>query len=232
MNEENEELVNETEQEQHALVLKQQVGALVVCDKESFARMESIEKTAKDNIKALKTHLDVAIKEAHAKHKKLTSLLNRITAPFATVAQDARSKCSEWARKERERAKALQREQEAVLAKVAEEERLRQAEALEKAGNSEMAEAVLESPMPVPIAFPKIEVPKVKGERVIWYAEIVDLKKMFAAYGSGKTPIPELDAKQKAQLVAVLGLNGIATGLKSNLSIMLDGVEGRKRYSK
>jgi len=84
----------------------------------------------------------------------------------------------------------------------------------------------------VPVALPKVNEFKIKGEKEIWYAEIVDIKAMFEAYGSGKTPVPELDSKKKDQLCTLLGLNSLAKGLKGNLSAVIAGVEGRKKYSK
>jgi len=79
-----------------ALVLKEKVAALVVCDKETALLAQSIEETAKDNVKMLTEHMEPVISEAHARHKKLTETRKRLTEPFEAVAKEARQKRLAW----------------------------------------------------------------------------------------------------------------------------------------
>jgi len=214
--------------EEMALVLKAKADALTVTDIDSANVATSIEKTAKDNVKMLNEHMDEQIKDAHAKHKKLTVLRDRLTSPFKAISQDARRKYNAWAEEEQRKAEEEQRKLDAEARKQAEDLRLKEAETLEQSGKTEQASAILESPVVIPQQAPVREMPKAKGA-VTWYAKINNAQELFKAWGNGTAAMPELSDKQLESLVTVLKLNDLARALKGNLSKVLPGVEGCKK---
>jgi len=212
-----------------AVVLQEQVGALTVVDDMSFRKMESMAVTARDNVKALKLHMDGPITDANAKHKKLTALRSKLCQPHEAIARDAAGKCNAYTLNQRKIAEAKQRAVDAEARKQAEDARLEAAAELEAQGQSAQAEAVIAAPIaPAPVA-PVADVPKMKGARETWYAVITDPKALFNAWGSGAVPMPQLDEKQLEDLIRVMRLNDLAKAAKGNLSTILPGVESKMK---
>jgi len=202
------------ENEITAVELKAKYDGLEVVDQPSFDAMQALGLTAKEGRKAIEAHMDPQIKEAHAKHKKLTQLRNEKAEPFKAIEQGAKKKCIAY-QQEQERLADLERRRAEAKA---EEERLKRAEAFEKQGDKEAADVVLNAPLP------EIEtasvLPKVKGAQKRWKAEIVDLVALCRAIGDGSYR-PFLLEKRRAleQICVALGLNDEAVRLKEDFNV-------------
>ena len=198
-----------------ALAMTAELGAISpITNDEELQAVGSVFKDAAGNIKVLEAHMKPQIDNAHATHKKLTTLRNTLTAPFKTIRADADKKLSAY-RQEQER---IAREKQAELDKKAREDaeatRLAEAEALEAQGNTEQADAVLEAPIiPEPVA-PVAPIAKVQGlsGRKTYSAEVTDMVALCKAIGDGSQPHNLVTANSTA-------LNGMARALKSNLNI-------------
>jgi hypothetical protein len=91
-----------------------------------------------------------------------------------------------------ERDKKAAEEAEAVR-KAAEEEALKRAEELEKAGDTAAAESVVEAASELPDTVPKAEMARGAfgssvGSKTTWHAEVVDVKEFLKAIIDGKIP--------------------------------------------
>ena len=203
--------------EEMAIVLKGKMESLMVVDTESANLAEAMEKTAKDNAKMLTAHMETQIKDAHAKHKKLTTLRDRLVSPFIAVAKEARSKRIAWTQEEQRKAAEIMRKAQAEAAKQAEEERLAEASVMEAEGDSEGAEAILEAPIE-PVFVPVVEAPKVKGAKELWSANITDCKAMFKALPDSPF-MPDLGSDELAKLATLLKLTKHAVSLKTNFKL-------------
>lgn len=153
-----------------ALVLQKRVGELQIIDEITFNTMASIEATAKDNVKALKAHMDGPIADANAKHKKLTKLRNDLVSPHQEVAKSARRKCIAYSEEQKRIAAEEARKQAEVLRKQEEDARLAVAAKLEAEGKNTQATQVLEAPATPAPSIPVAETVKVKGATVRWSA--------------------------------------------------------------
>ncbi len=209
--------VNTEQFESMALVLVEKAGALVVSNLESANIAESIEKTAKDNEKMLLAHMEPQIKEAHARHKKLTTLRDKLVTPFHEAAQQARQKRIVWTQEEQRKAQEAMRKAQEEAMKQAEEERLAMAAELEKSGDKAQAEAILDAPVE-PVYVPQVETPTVKGAREIWGVEIVDCKALLKALPDSPF-MPDLTQDELGKLATVLKLSKHAVSLKSNFKL-------------
>ena len=207
--------------EETALVLKEKVDSLAVVDQDSANIAESIEKTAKDNYKRLWEHMDTTIKEAHTRHKKLTETRKRLCDPFDEIARNARRKRIDWTQEEQRKAQVAMRKAEDEARKQAEEERITEAEQLEKQGLKEEASAVLDAPV-APVFVPQVEAPSVKGARTKWGMNIVDVNALFKALPDSPF-MPDLTSAELEKLATLLKLTRHATSLKSNFK--LAGIE-------
>jgi hypothetical protein len=86
---------------------------------------------------------------AHKAWKTITETIASFTKPLAEAAKICRDKAYIWKRAEDERRRIEAQRVERENAKKVEDERLRQAEALAKAGKPALADAVLEQPIEV-----------------------------------------------------------------------------------
>jgi len=134
-------------------------------------------KTVKKRVDDL---FDPAVKKAHAAHKELVALKKQFTGPLDNVEHKIKFGMQTWAQEQerirREKEAEIRRQQE----KADEERRLAEAEALEKAGKPEEAEAVLDQPaMVAPVVLPNAQ-PKIEGVsmREVWRFRIVDESKI------------------------------------------------------
>jgi len=198
-----------------ALALREQLTAIEpITNNEELQAVGSVFKDAAGNIKALEAHMEPQIQDAHAKHKKLTTLRNTLTAPFKTLRADADKKLSAYRQEQESKAREEQAKADKIAKDKAEADRLAEAEALEAAGNTEQAEAVLDAPITPEPAAPPPPIAKVDGlsGRKTYSAEVMDMVALCKAIGDGS---------QSSNLVQPnsTALNGMARALKSNLNI-------------
>jgi hypothetical protein len=169
-------LAPERELDTAAMTTLDQARALVIADQDDYdfaaARLKGI-RALQDRLDA---HYDPAIAAAHAAHKASVAMKAEHAKPLEEARKAISSKMGAWkvADDERRRAEAARREEEARRA--AETERLATAEALDKAGRKEEAEAALTAPVMVPTA-PVEEAPRTEGVSVVtrWRAEVADM---------------------------------------------------------
>ena len=198
-----------------ALALRKQLSAIspITSDAE-LQIVGSVFKDAAGNIKVLEAHMKPQIDEAHARHKKLTTLRNKLTAPFHAIKDDADKKLSAYRREQERIAAEARAKAEKEAQEAAEAKRLEEAEALEAQGNIEQASAVLDAPViPEPVA-PPPPIAKVDGlsGRKTYSAEVTDMVALCKAIGEGHANVELVQPNSTA-------LNGMARALKHNLNI-------------
>ena len=199
--------------ETKALQLRGSVDKLVISNQESLVAGKSYLDAANGCMKMIAEHMDGQIKEAHAKHKKLTTLRTRLLAPYQAVEQTLKGKIGTYVAEERKKAIEAARIKEAEIRKAQDEERLAQAATLEAEGEQQAAEAILEAPMPTPRV--EADVPTIHGmhTRVTWKAEVTDKALLIKSAASG-------DKQAEAALEPNMAiLNKLATALKSNMNM-------------
>ena len=213
-----------------ALELKGQYEGLVVKDDASFEAMASFEKTADDNIKAIKAHILPQKDEANRRHKKITLKEKEMIAPWEEVKKGARQKRLTYAAEQKAIADKKRMEAEKEARAKAEAERLEQAKALEESGQHAEAEAAIEAPI-TPVAPPPPEdAPvSVKGAREVWSCEIFDPSALFKAIAEGVCTVPAMGEKELEHLDKALGLSAQAKRMKAAFNV--PGCKAQMRQS-
>jgi len=150
---------------------------------------------------------------AQAAHKGLVEAEKRELAPLLE-AESAIKRAIVAYETEQER---LRRQRAAELAvearRIEEEERLREATALEAAGETALAERVLEAPIDTPaIVVERPKAPTGIAMRTTWRTEIVDKMALIRAVAEGRAEAGLLTVNQSA-------LDGMARSLKGALSV-------------
>ena len=207
--------------ERTAVELRSRVTPLLpIKSDDDYQAVGSLFKTAQANVKGITEHMAGPIEDAHTKHKKLTTLRARLLKPFNELIGDSKRAIGTYSAEQQRIADETQRKANIAAQKVLDDDKLAQAEQAQNEGNSEQADAILEAPTAavcVDVGGPA----KIDGvhTRDKWDVEVYDLKKLFAAYGSGATTIPQLDEKQMDKLISVLQLTKLAGALKSNFNV-------------
>jgi vancomycin resistance protein YoaR len=112
---------------------------------------------------------------AHKAWKTITETIASFTKPLAEAATICRQKAYAWKRAEDERRQIEAQRVERENAKKVEDERLRQAEALAKAGKPALADAVLEQPIEVaPVVAAEVAKPAGMSYRENWTFTILE----------------------------------------------------------
>ena len=203
---------------ENALELKTTVDALQIIDTATFEAMQSYKGTAHANIKAIKEHMKPQIDDAHAKHKKLTTLLKEKISPFEDIKADCHGKLvkfqDEQAKIKREAFLKAKREAE----EKAEAEQIKKAAAMEKLGKTEQAEEIINAPIKVVIEQPDIETPTVKGGREIYTPIIMDVVLLCRAIGDGSCKV-NVTENNLPKLASILGLGKLASAQGINMDV-------------
>jgi hypothetical protein len=186
--------------------------SLVITNEKDYQTAGSIGLECTRRISRVEEELEESRAAADATHKAITRLIVKLTNPYKQIKTIVGQKASDWyqdeLRKRREEAdKARRAEQKRI-----DDEKLAKAEALAEAGDTEMAEAVLEEK--TIISAPKVEAPKVEGmsHRARWTAEVVDFRALVKAVAEGKTALGFLLPNEQA-------LRAQAQSLKAACSI-------------
>lgn len=138
------------------------------------------------NVAALKRSITAAmkpVKEAtHAAHKAATSLENDLLAGPARADVIVRTRMQAYQRAEQLAREKAQREQQEILRKQIEDQRLQQAQTLADAGHVEVAEQLLEAPVVVaPVELPKPTAAGVSVRKIVKF-RIIDPAKINRPY--------------------------------------------------
>lgn len=151
-------------------------------------------------------------KLAHEAHLAVTSLENECLAPDLEAERIIKPKMAAWNFEQERKRRQEQEKAEAEARKQAEDEKIAQAAALEKAGDTAAAEEVMAEPIMIPPIVRPVETPKVPGisYSTVWRARVTDMKALIDAVAAGKAPIAILTVDE-------IALNKIAAALKNTL---------------
>lgn len=150
------------------------------------------------------------VKKANAAWKSLVALRDKMLKPFADAETLVKGRMGQYQWEQNEKRRKEAEQAEAAARKLAEDERLNQAEAAERSGDKAAAEALLDAPI-VPVAAAPVttpEAPKVKGTsyREDWDFQITNPNILPRQYLK-----PDLEAIRK--VVKALGRNANIAGV-------------------
>ena len=187
-------MVEINEVESKALTIIEQAGAVTITDSETYTKAGFFYKDLGTMIKEVKDTFDPICDAANKAHKEATSKRAKYLDPLQNAYKKVKSLMSDYDA-EQERIRRIEEDRLRKIAEEAERKRLeaeRKAEEerilqaaidAEAAGDTNVAEAILEAPVyqpepefvPAPVV-PK-SVPKIQGVsyRTIWSAEVVDM---------------------------------------------------------
>lgn len=202
--------------------LRQEIDPIIVRSEElqviksdqDFSDAGKMLVTIKQLRKKVKEEFGPIVDKAYQAHKAAKALQNKYEEPLKTAEGVLKPAIGSYSAELRRREDEQRRKAEEEARKQAETERLEQAEALEKAGETKVAEAILEAPVVVA----KVTVPETKAEgistRKKWKAEITDMATFVKACvkEEGQANISLLLADTKA-------LDAMAKGLGVNMKI-------------
>lgn len=141
-------------------------------------------KAGNDILKAIDDELDPIIKAAHGVHKSLVAKKAAAREPIERVMRALKTKVADYRRAAEEERRKKELELQAAAKKIEEDKRLEEAAEMEKAGLSDVADAILDAPVDVaPIVLQ--EPPKIKGGitlRTKYSFRIVDPDKIPRSY--------------------------------------------------
>lgn len=183
------------EAEQAALALRSSVDSLTVTDQASHDIAQAYNKQAYQGRKAFHEWFD-PIDDASKKQRQAVIAQGKLVdEPFDYIIKATGAKCAAWVRAEQAKAAEEKRKAEEIARRAAEEQRIKEAEALEAAGMTAAAEAALDAP--ITIAKIEVSVPA-KDEGVsyrdVWSAECVDIMALAQAVVSGKVSTEAIQA--------------------------------------
>lgn len=158
------------EVEQKALSVPEKARSIEIKDNESYIRAGELLKAIKDIRKEIDETFDPIVKKAHEAHKEAVSQKKKAEAPLVEAEGIIKPKIASYQdEQERIRLEEERRLQEEAQ-KQLEEAQLDEAVELERSGQVEEAQAVLQEPIQAPtIVLPKTT-PKVEGvsSRKVW----------------------------------------------------------------
>lgn len=167
---------------ERALTFPDQARALRIADAVSYAQACEFLK----GIKTLRTEIAETfqphITRAHESHKALIKEKADAEAPLADAERITKAALVTYDQQQEQARRAEEARVRAELKRQEEERRLSEAVALEAAGETEDADALLAEPIPVPVVAVQPTTPKVSGisYRETWGAEVVDLAALVA----------------------------------------------------
>ena len=201
------------EAQEQAVTLKAEIDAVQVIDQDSYNAANEIAAKAAKALKKIDETCDPVIDAAHKAHKASLDQKKKLREPIEALKKAVECKMITWYRAEQARADEERRKREEEARIQAEEEALRNAEALQREGMTAAADAVLEAPVVVPKV--TVEEPaKAGGEsyRATWSAEVVDLMALIKSVAEGRQPPAYL-------LPNMTALNGAARMFKGTVQI-------------
>ena len=118
---------------------------------------------------------DPPIAAAHASHKAAIAAKKKVDGPLAEAERVAKGKIGAYQLEQENKRREEQRQREEAAHKAAEDQRLREAEALEAQGQRDEADMVLAQPVAAPVVAAAPPSPKVEGVKMtkLWRFEIV-----------------------------------------------------------
>lgn len=201
------EIVN-TELRTEVLTWPDRARGLRIVDDATFEAAAGVLKAIKGLRQKIADTFDEPIKKAHAAHKAMLAAKAEHEKPLEEAESIIKRTMTSY-RTEQERRAAEERARlEAEARRLEEERRLAEAEALEAAGEADMAMAVLSEPVVMPVVQAPAATPKVEGLSfaTTYGAEVVDMA-AFARFAASTPSMlnllmpngPALNALARAQ---------------------------------
>ena len=167
-----------------ALSIIEQGKAVVIKSSDDYTAAGSLWTTIKGIMKQVDESFDPIIQKAHQAHKEAVAQKAKIYDPLKSAYVYVKKVMSDYDA-EQDRIRKAEEARLRETARKEEEDRLiMEAIAHEKAGEKEIADAIMEEPIYVAPIVLKKEVPKVQGMsfRTIWKFRIIDEKKIPREY--------------------------------------------------
>lgn len=167
------------------------IALIQVVDADSFARAGELKKNIVVMEKRIADYWSPLKDSAHKTWKGLVAKEKEMLDPLAKKKEEQVQIAKKWADEEERKRQEAERQAQEAARKQAEDEALAQAEALEKEGRKEEAEAVVAAPVPVPQVVVRSEVPKGYGGMTTKYysATVTDIMALAKGVVAGTVPI-------------------------------------------
>ena len=169
-----------------AVTLQHNIAAIQVVDAPSFKASQALEATIRDAEKIEVANVQPQIDDAHAKHKRLVGIRNKIKDTYAELKKSLRTKQFSYRDQQQKIADAAARKAAEEARQAAAAEAAARAESLRVQGQAGHAKAVEQAPIPVQAVAAPVAVPKVKGVVTVWKAEVIDKDKFILAAWKGQ----------------------------------------------
>jgi len=194
--------------------LVDQANALVIRDNESYQHAGILLPIIKSMRKKVTETFGETTKKAYIAYKSAKELETRFDAPLVEAETKLKNAMGTWQYEQTMKAEKERRELQEVARKAEEEQKLNIAAALEKEGQTELANTVLEQPVILAPVKSELEPPKVSGVsfRENWKAEVFDLMALVRAVAADLALINLIEPNMQA-------LNGVAKSLKASMNI-------------
>jgi len=156
-----------------------------------------------------------AKKKAYESYQEALRLHDDPIKELSGARKVAKQKCIKWDTEQERIRREEERKLQEEARRQAEEEALAMAQQAADSGDVDLAEAILEAPVPVPpvrIAPTSPPPSRLTSGRSMWKAEVVDIMALVKAVAAGTQPITLIMANEPA-------LNGLARSLKSGMNV-------------
>lgn len=201
--------------EDQALALVDEARSLVIADEPSYQNAALwLRERCKAVLAKVDAVFDPIIRKAHEAHKEAVAQKRIVAAPIEEAERVVKGAIGSYLREQERIRLELQRKADESARKLAEEEALMRAEALEAAGRNEEAEEVISRPLaPMPILASR-SIPKAAGvtRRTNFRAEVTDLRALVRHVANHPEHLNLLQANGPS-------LNQLAKAMKGDLSI-------------
>lgn len=169
--------------------------ALVVSDAEEYKVAAGFILDIGSLLKKIGATFDPMQKATHEAHKTVCAERKALENPLRAALQTVKGKMGTWSAEEQRRLDRIAAEEAAAQRQLDDEERLRTAEALAQAGETEAADDVMAEEVAPPPITPTRAAPKVEGvsEVTVWKAEVTSLKELVKAVAAGTVPLSAVE---------------------------------------
>lgn len=169
-------------------------------------------------------YLDPPRAKAYADYKYHKKRLDDALDGIEDTKKVLKQKCITWDQEQECIRQEEQRRAEAASKKRAEDEALALAAQAEAEGDTETAEAIIAEPVQVaPVLVPRTApaASRLSAGRTVWFASVVDLKKLCLAIGQGTAStefVMGLD-KSKDGIIGSPALNKLASAMRTTMNV-------------
>ena len=198
-------------EENRALEVRARAVAIIKNDdqaREAGAMLVEVNRT----LKQWESLLDPVVAAAYKTHKEATWVKNEVAAPLESAKRLIGAGLAGYKYEQKRRAQEEAARIQAEIKKQQEEIQIAQAEQLEKAGNRQLAEAVISAPVIVPTIAPQTFKADGVSFRSTWDAEIIDLLELCKAVAADAVSV-------RAIKPDMMFLNSMARNLKGEMRI-------------